>query len=153
MSRFLSFMLALLLLQGVGALQTIFSRHPVKNMSTDIVTSCPRAGHDQQMNIMDIVNSFEALLDKGQFEEASTLLSDDFEFSTPRHLLNKISWLKEFPQMHKDRPNFSAFVPGNNDKEVKRTGKKKIMAMSLTMVETWTFTDDGKILSIKGAKA
>ena len=102
---------------------------------------------------MDIVLKFEALCDQGKFEEASTMLTDDFRFTNPRTDLDKPRWLKDFPALHADKPTFSEFQPGAKDNQVTRKGKKRIMMMNIEMIETWEVTDDGKIKSITGAKA
>lgn len=78
----------------------------------------------QMTSNMDTFKKFEALLDEGKFEEASELLADDFEFSNPKYKFDKQKWLKEFPALHKDKPDFAEIQPGSNDKELKRMGKK-----------------------------
>jgi len=97
---------------------------------------------------LDIANKFNGLLDEGKFEEASTMLTDDFEFSNPRDKFDKAAWIKEFPALHKDPPKFEDFQPGSNDKELVGKGKKRIAMINFSVKETWIFTDDGKIKTI-----
>jgi hypothetical protein len=149
--RFLAILFATMLLQPLGALSRNLQTRVEK--STDAVAFFHRA-YNPQMNVVDIVNKFEGLLKNGQFEQASELLAKDFEFYTPYHQFDKALWFKEFPtKMYKERPDFGDFELCCNGQEVRRTGKKKIMMMNITMTETWTFTADGKILAIKAAKA
>jgi hypothetical protein len=102
---------------------------------------------------MEIVQKFDALCLEGKYEEASAMLTDDFHFTNPRVTLDKAKWLKEFPALHADRPTFEEFQPGANDNQITRKGKKKVMMMNISMMETWELTEDGKIKSIVGAKA
>ena len=104
------------------------------------------------MSSMETAKKFDALMCEGKIEEAAAMVTDDFEFHTPMHKLTKQQWMDNAKKLHDERPDFGEFEEGSNDKEIKRNGKKKMMMMNLSMKETWTFNEEGKIVSIKGQK-
>ncbi|CAB9528847.1 expressed unknown protein [Seminavis robusta] len=116
-------------------------------------STCSPLQVNEKMSAMETAKKFDALMSEGKIEEAAAMVTDDFEFTTPMHTLTKQQWMENAEKLHKERPEFTDFEPGSNDKEVKRSGKKRMMMVNLTMKETWTFDDAGKIVSIKGAKA
>jgi hypothetical protein len=106
------------------------------------------------MTALETARKFDALMAEGKFAEAAEeYLTDDFVFSNPRFSFEgKEAWVKGFPAKHADAPTFEEFEGGENDKQVKRKGSKKVMMMTVKMVEIWDFTDDGRIKAIAGAK-
>jgi hypothetical protein len=107
------------------------------------------------MSALEIVNEFLQVLDgEKKYDEASEFLVDDFKFTSPKvSFKNKEEWMKGFPEFHKDPPIFEAAQPGAHDKQVTRKGKKKIMMITLSLLEKYELDEDGKIVSISAGKA
>jgi hypothetical protein len=104
---------------------------------------------------LEIVSNFLTLLDEQKnYEEAAEFLVDDFQFLTPKDKFNsKNDWLQNFPKSHKDAPTFEDPIPGGNDKQVLRKGKKKVALMTFNMLETYELNDEGKIIKMTAARA
>jgi hypothetical protein len=106
------------------------------------------------MPSLEIVSDFLTLLEQNKYEEAANFVVDDFEFVSPKSSFHsKSEWVQGFPKIHKDGPIFEDPIPGANDKQVLRKGKKKVALMTFNMMETFELNDEGKIVKISAAKA
>jgi hypothetical protein len=107
----------------------------------------------QAMLPIHTAHNFGSLLSEGRYEEASDLLADGFclkslKFNFP----TKEAWLKGFPKVHKDIPDFKAFVECKNKSQVQRHGKKKIALLTVNVKEVLEFDANGKIKQITMSK-
>jgi hypothetical protein len=107
------------------------------------------------MSALEIVNEFLQVLDgEKKYDEASKFLVDDFQFISPKvSFKNKEEWIKGFPEFHKNPPIFEAAQPGAHDKQATRKGKKKILLVTLSLIEKYELNEDGKIVSISAGRA
>jgi len=101
-------------------------------------------------------NNYAKCIDEQRFDDAYNLLDDSFTMKTPKkNCDSKEQWMTEFvPEAKKgSQPSFEAFEPGDHDKQARRKGSKKVAIVTMSVLQTFDFTDDGKIKSIVLAKA
>jgi CRISPR/Cas system CSM-associated protein Csm4 (group 5 of RAMP superfamily) len=106
--------------------------------------------------IQETANHFENLVQSHKYEEASSLLADDFLFRSPMHnFQGKKDWLKKFPKAHKNIPiiPFGDFEKSQNgSNQIERRGKKKVAFVTVTVKQVIEVDEHGKIKSIIASK-
>ena len=102
---------------------------------------------------METVRIFDSLVSSGKFQEASIHLTDDFEWIAPNKKLDKVGWLGTASKTKcKDLPVYGDFEHGSNKLQVTRKGTKRILMMTVSLIQTLELTEDGKIRQISVAK-
>ena len=109
------------------------------------------------LEIQETATEFEELVQNEQYEQASSLLADDFVFRTPAHeYQGKNDWLEHFPIAHKDMPTmaFGEFEKcAKKSNRIERKGTKKSAFLTMTIKQVVEVNDAGKIKSIVASTA
>ena len=110
--------------------------------------------------IQETAVKFESLVQKHKYHEASHLLADDFEFSTPLFSFrSKEEWLQGFPKAHKrvsgiSFGNFQEHKSKSNSGEIylERRGEKKMALLKLRLKQIVEVDRHGKLKSIRAVR-
>ena len=97
---------------------------------------------------METAQAFSSLMSAGRFQEASHYLTDDFTWKGPMKRLDKAAWLKTLQTTKIDAPNFGPFQLSDDNLKASRKVSKKMMMMTINLVQTLEMTEDGKIRHI-----
>lgn len=104
--------------------------------------------------IQEAAVNFESLVQNHKYIEASQLLADDFEFSTPLFTFRgKEEWLQGFPEAHKrvSGVRFGKFQEHKSKSKksgetyLERRGEKKVALLTLRLKQIVEVDSHGKL--------